>query len=60
GLNVLMLQLEGTIEGIRFNYYGYYYSNENGTVQLITYTSDNLFEDYTEEIETFLSGLAEY
>ena len=39
GLKVLLLHMNGTIQGIKFSYYGYYYSNSNGTVQLITYTS---------------------
>ena len=44
GLKVLLLHMNGTIQGIKFSYYGYYYSNSNGTVQFITYTSQNLLE----------------
>lgn len=56
GLRVLMLQMTGTIQGIKFIYYGYYYSNANGTTQLLTYTSDNLFQAYKSEMEVFLNG----
>ena len=53
---VLMLQMAGTLSGIKFMYFGYYYSSPNGTVQLITYTSSNLFIDYADDLEDFLNG----
>ena len=56
GLKVLMMQLEGTIQGIRFVYFGYYYSSEKGTVQFISYTSASLFNKYKDDIEEFLNG----
>ena len=59
GHKLLMLQLNGTIEGIKFSYYGYYFSNENGTVQLITYTSQSLFNKYKEAAEKLLNGFVE-
>lgn len=59
GIQVLMLQMAGTIQGIRFTYYGYYYSNTNGTIQLITCTGENIFPDYENDIEEFLSGFIE-
>lgn len=51
-----MLQMAGTLSGIRFTYFGYYYSSPNGTVQLITYTSSNLFKEYADDLEDFLNG----
>lgn len=59
GLKVLLLQMNGTMEGIKFTYYGYYYSNENGTVQFITYTAQNLMKSYRNECEDLLNGLVE-
>ncbi len=59
GLQVLLMQMAGTIQGIKFTYYGYYYSNKNGTIQLLTYTGANLFNDYFNDIELFLNGLVE-
>ena len=56
GVQVLLMQLVGTIQGVKFTYYGYYYSNSNGTIQLIAYTSENLFNEYLDEIELFLNG----
>ena len=57
GIRVLMMQMNGTIQGIKFVYYGYYYSNSSGTVQLTTYTGQNLLNDYIEDIEFFLNGI---
>jgi len=59
GLKVLLLQMNGSLQGIKFSYYGYYFSNPNGTVQFITYTSQNLLNNYREEIEELLNGLVE-
>lgn len=59
GIKVLLLQLNGTAQGIQFSYYGYYYSNSNGTVQFITYTSQNLMDDYKNVCEEMLNGMVE-
>lgn len=59
GLKVLLLQMNGTMQGIKFSYYGYYYSNPNGTVQFITYTAQNLLETYIKDIEELLNGFVE-
>lgn len=59
GLKVLLLQMDGTTQGIKFSYYGYYYSNENGTVQFITYTSQNLMNKSIKTCEKLLNGLVE-
>lgn len=54
---VLFMQMNGTMQGIKFSYYGYYFSNERGTAQLITYTSQNLLAEYRQVCDTFLNGL---
>ena len=59
GIKVLMLQMNGTIQGIKFSYYGYYYSNKNGTVQFMTYTSQNLLKEYFDKYEGLLNGLVQ-
>lgn len=59
GKKVICMQMGGTIEGIKFRYFGYYYSNANGTVQLLTYTFENLFDSHFNEMESFLNGLVE-
>lgn len=57
GKTVLCMQMEGTIDGIPFTYYGYYYTGKAGTLQLLTYTSQNLFQEYEKEMAAFLNGL---
>lgn len=59
GLNVLLLQLNGTMQGVKVSYYGYYYSSPNGTVQFITYTSQNLLDSYKPDSEKLLNGFVE-
>lgn len=59
GLKVLLLQLNGTMQGIKFSYYGYYFSSANGTVQFVTYTSQNLLDSYRPESEKLLNGFVE-
>lgn len=56
GQKVLFLQLNGTLQGIKFTYYGYYYSSPGGTVQFITYTSQGLLNSYIEDCEKILNG----
>lgn len=56
-VDVLAMQMEGTIQGIPFTYYGYYFSGPQGSVQLLTYTGSNLFAEYKAEFEDFLDGL---
>ena len=56
---VLCLKFQGTLQGIKFVYLGYYFTNENGTVQLLSYTSHNFFASMEKELEMFLNGLVE-
>ncbi|MEJ2245370.1 MAG: hypothetical protein P8Y80_04660 [Acidobacteriota bacterium] len=56
---ILMMQVVGTMRGIKFTYYGYYFSNSNGSVQFICFTGQNLLEDYRTDIEEVLNGFVE-
>lgn len=56
---ILCLKFQGTIRGIKFVYLGYYYSNSNGTVQLLTYSSQQYFDSIQKELESFLNGFVE-
>lgn len=58
GKYFLCMQMNGTIEGVKFTYYGYYYSSPQGTVQFISYTSQNLFESLRAEMENLLNGIS--
>lgn len=57
GVKVLHMQLTGTLQGIRFTYLGYYYSSAEGSIQLVSYTADNLVQTYKKDIEILLNGL---
>ena len=57
GIKVLCMQLNGTTQGIKFSYFGYYYSDESGTVQFITYTAQSLIEEYKDTAESLLNGI---
>jgi hypothetical protein len=54
---ILFLEMSGTIQGIKFKYMGYYFSNEKGTTQLLSYTTEAMYNDANKELETFLNGL---
>lgn len=59
GIKVLLLQMSGSIQGMKITYYGYYYSNANGTIQFLTYTAQNLLSNYMNDIEELLNGFVE-
>jgi hypothetical protein len=56
GTDVLLLQIDVTVQGTPFTYLGYYYGGPAGTVQVITYTGRKRFENYRKEFEEFLNG----
>lgn len=56
GLRMLYLDFEATPSGIPITYFGHYYSDAAGTVQVIAWTGRNLIEEYRGEIERFVSG----
>lgn len=57
GKKVLLLQMTGTIQKIKFTYYSYYYSDSKGTTQFITYSSDQIMKEKIKEVEILLNGL---
>lgn len=56
GHKVIFMRIEGTIQNIKFAYLSYYFTNESGAVQFITYTGANLVETYKETIFDLLNG----
>lgn len=57
GVKVLCIEFKGTGSGIKLRWMGYYYSGKAGTVQLVTYTSQSLFEENYKTMEGLLNGL---
>jgi len=57
GVDLLAMKMTGTIYGAQFTYYGYYYGGSAGTIQFITYTTNNLMSDYENDLTELLNGL---
>ena len=60
GKEVLVMKIDGTVKEIPFRYYGYYYGSKTGTVQLLTYTAQSLFDKYEQDFIEFLNGFEIY
>jgi hypothetical protein len=56
GHKVIYLEISGSMQGIEFTYFGYFYSDSSGTTQFIAYTGTNLADKYRSEINDFLNG----
>jgi hypothetical protein len=57
GRDVLCLQLQGKVQGLPFQYYGYYYGGSSGNVQLVTYTLQSAFAANEQDFADLLNGL---
>ncbi len=57
GKEILEMGIRGTIQGIPFQYVGYYWSGKSGSIQLIAYTAQNLFSEYKADFKKLLNGL---
>jgi hypothetical protein len=55
---VIYMEMEGTIQSIKFTYLGYYYSDDSGSTQYLTYTGSNLVSKYKKDINNFLNGFS--
>lgn len=58
GKTFLCMQIDGTVRGMKFSYLSYYYSGENLTLQVLTWTPQNMFKKNKAEMESFLNGVA--
>jgi hypothetical protein len=56
GVDVLCLEMRGQVEGIPIVYFGYYYTGKEGSIQLLTYTGQNLIDEYQKDFEELLAG----
>ncbi len=53
---VLHLQMAATMQGMKILYRGYYFTDESGTSQLVTYTSQSLAATHAADADEFLNG----
>lgn len=56
GLPMVLREFDVTTEGLQLVFYGHYYSDAAGTVQLIGWTGKNLIDEHRAIIESFVSG----
>jgi len=54
---VLYMKMQGSVQMKLFTYLGYYYTGNGGTIQLTTYTAQDLFEKFESDLLNFLDGL---
>jgi hypothetical protein len=57
GVELLNMRINGTVEGIPFTYYGYYWTGDAGALQAIAFTGQNLFDEYRQDFVNLLDGL---
>ena len=56
GIKMAYAEMTGTLQGIKFTYFGAYYSGPSGSTQLVAYTANNLIAKYRADINEILSG----
>ena len=57
GRSVLCMQMTGTVQGRSFMYYGYYYGGPEGTLQVICYTTPELFDQAKADFDELLGSV---
>lgn len=57
GREVVSLRMDGTTDGVKLAFLGYYYGGPEGSIQVVTWTSQNLINELRPELEGFLNGL---
>lgn len=57
GVKLLAMQIEATVQEIQFTYFDYFWSGKAGTIQVLTYTSRNLFPQVKQDMEELLNGV---
>jgi len=57
GKKVKCIQMTGTATGIKFTFFGYYCSNDTGTIQFVCFTGKSLIKTYQKDFEELLNGL---
>jgi hypothetical protein len=60
GHKILCMRMDAVVQGIPITYYNYYYSGKVGAIQIMTYTGQNLFQEYKSELDDLLNGFEVY
>lgn len=56
GVKMLAMRMEGTVQEIPLTYYGYYWTGKAGSLQVLTYTGQDLFEEFEADFADLLNG----
>lgn len=56
GVKVLFMRMEGTIQNMRFAYYGYYYTGNGGATQFLVYSTQEVMSERSADVEALLNG----
>ena len=56
GKPVLAMIMNVKTQGAAFTFYSYYYTGDEGSFQVVTWTGQNLFKELQPELEEFLNG----
>jgi hypothetical protein len=51
------MKFNSTVRTVQVTYLGYYYGGPEGTIQVLGYTGQNLFDKYEKDLTEFLDGL---
>lgn len=57
GHRVLKMRMFGTLNSIPFAYYGLYWTGKAGALQVVSFTTQNLLQEFMPDFEALLSGL---
>lgn len=57
GHDALQLEMRGRFYDVKFRLYGYYVTGEWGSLQFVTFTANNLFDEYSNDFIELLNGL---
>lgn len=57
GTKILYQEFEATARGIKIKFAGYYISNNSGSVQLVVYSTPDIINKNSKQVEYFLNGL---
>ena len=56
GVEVLCLQIEGTVDSTPLVFYNYHYAGPGGVIQIVSYTEKKYFDKYKQDMTDLLNG----
>jgi hypothetical protein len=56
GTKLALLEFDATVNSVNVRYYAHYYSDDNGTVQILGWCMRDVIDSYRDKIDSFVSG----